>query len=743
MKFGLKKGIAAILTAATLMSGMLPTYAQEEQKIDVLLEDISAKPEALPILSGEAKIKISISGLNSDANIAKLALDFSGNMDYKAVQWLIEKESDVISSLQVIPDGDKLYLSMVFNKRVIKASADKPTGICILTFRGDPGESVFLSLIDDIDESYIEENYPATENPIAVQSDDEIEAIAIENGAKAQNAKVSLVMNKVTDFDLKSENRNINISIIGEDEDFPIVFSTPIEGNSNAIIPTLVVDTVLAAEQKYTVRIEGPGYIPYEKTGVSFEKALKVENDEFIPGELVEDGVIDIKDKREFEEILASGVYDITTERADFNRDGAIDSKDAKVYAHINDEDPYFEHKFLNEIKIGGADEVYISEQDVMQSVSFATDKDIMYLMGSIKFPENMVLEKIETKDFIEVFEDLRVTEDGYTTVTFTGIYDYEGNYVPKGETINPFDLVFDVTTEMKVGSVTIEIIGASMVGEEAYEFEETVSKTITVLPKLAESVEIVGADEIDSPTHYTALVMPDYTTDKSVEWSVDDESIASIDETGILTPLKNGTVTITATAKDGSGVFATKTVSVIAYAKINALTANVGTWSEPFDTDIFEYTIYVKDDVSTITLTPTFSGGGVLRPNGSGIWVSNNAKSFNILGDTTVITLNRQNVTNMTNSEYKITVVKSENSVINVSADKTMVEVFAVGAENGNVVMLALYKENRFVGMEKAIYDGQRIVFEPKMDYDSAKVMVWEDFETFVPVTAAEDVEL
>lgn len=339
MKFGFKKGIAAILTAATLMSSMLPTYAQEEQKIDVLLEDISAKPEALPILSGEAKIKISISGLNSDANIAQLALDFSGNMNYKAVQWLIEKDSDVISSLQVIPDGDVLYLSAVFNERVIKGNGDTPTDICILTFRGEPGDSVFLALIDDVKESYIEENYPEKENPIALGSDDEIAATAIENGAKALNAKVSLVMNKVADFNLKSNKRNIVMSIIGEDDRFPIMFSTPIEENTNAIVPTLVVDTILAAEQTYTVRIEGPGYIPFEKTGVSFKTALKVENDEFIPGELVEDGVIDIKDKREFEEILASGVYDITTERADFNRDGSIDSKDAKVYAHINDEE--------------------------------------------------------------------------------------------------------------------------------------------------------------------------------------------------------------------------------------------------------------------------------------------------------------------------------------------------------------------------------------------------------------------
>lgn len=334
------KKLVAMLASVTLLGSMTPSYAQEKQMIEVNIEDISAKPEALPILSGEAKVKVSVSGLQEDANIAQLALDFSGNMDYKAVQWLIEKDSDVISSLQVIPEGDVLYLSAVFNERVIKGNSSEPTDICILTFRGEPGDSVFLSLIDDIKESYIGEYLSAEkENLYKMVSDDEVAATAIENGAKAQNAKVELVMNKVTDFNLKSEKRNISITIVGEDEKFPIMFSTPVEGNSNAMIPTLVVDAVLAADQTYTVRIEGAGYIPYEKTGVSFEKTLKVENDEFIPGELLEDGIIDIKDKEKFEEILARGVYDEFAEFADFNRDGKVDEKDAKVYDNIGAED--------------------------------------------------------------------------------------------------------------------------------------------------------------------------------------------------------------------------------------------------------------------------------------------------------------------------------------------------------------------------------------------------------------------
>jgi len=43
----------------------------------------------------------------------------------------------------------------------------------------------------------------------------------------------------------------------------------------------------------------------------------------------------------------------------------------------------------------------------------------------------------------------------------------------------------------------------------------------------------------------------------------VDDTTLATIDENGVLTPLKNGTVTITCTSKDNTEVTATVTIEI------------------------------------------------------------------------------------------------------------------------------------------------------------------------------------
>lgn len=65
------------------------------------------------------------------------------------------------------------------------------------------------------------------------------------------------------------------------------------------------------------------------------------------------------------------------------------------------------------------------------------------------------------------------------------------------------------------------------------------------------------------TPKQLTATVLPTDANQKEVEWSVSDSEIAVITETGLLTGLKNGTVKVTATAKDGSGVKGDKTYTV------------------------------------------------------------------------------------------------------------------------------------------------------------------------------------
>lgn len=59
------------------------------------------------------------------------------------------------------------------------------------------------------------------------------------------------------------------------------------------------------------------------------------------------------------------------------------------------------------------------------------------------------------------------------------------------------------------------------------------------------------------------AVFTPAYITETDVTWSVDDTTLATIDANGVLTPIKNGTVTVTCTSKENPAVTASITIEI------------------------------------------------------------------------------------------------------------------------------------------------------------------------------------
>lgn len=68
---------------------------------------------------------------------------------------------------------------------------------------------------------------------------------------------------------------------------------------------------------------------------------------------------------------------------------------------------------------------------------------------------------------------------------------------------------------------------------------------------------------DIGETVALSASVTPTNATNKAVTWSSDDEDVASVSTSGVVTANGAGTCTITATAKDGSGVTGTASISV------------------------------------------------------------------------------------------------------------------------------------------------------------------------------------
>ncbi|MDE5745604.1 MAG: Ig-like domain-containing protein, partial [Paramuribaculum sp.] len=93
-----------------------------------------------------------------------------------------------------------------------------------------------------------------------------------------------------------------------------------------------------------------------------------------------------------------------------------------------------------------------------------------------------------------------------------------------------------------------------------------TVKATIVDIDGITLNIEEAEIKEGES-VQLTATVSPENATDKSVTWTSDDETIATVDATGKVTALKAGKTDITATTANG----------IYASCRITVKSANTG----------------------------------------------------------------------------------------------------------------------------------------------------------------------
>ena len=133
-----------------------------------------------------------------------------------------------------------------------------------------------------------------------------------------------------------------------------------------------------------------------------------------------------------------------------------------------------------------------------------------------------------------------------------------------KTATVDPYGLVYGL---MK-GEVTITASAVDGSGVQA-SFQLNIAN-------LAKSVSISGETAVPAKgkVALNAAVLPATTDNKTVDWSVSDSSIASVNKSGVVTAndvMQKQQLIVTATTKDGSGVYGTYQLTV------NPLVSSVG----------------------------------------------------------------------------------------------------------------------------------------------------------------------
>lgn len=71
----------------------------------------------------------------------------------------------------------------------------------------------------------------------------------------------------------------------------------------------------------------------------------------------------------------------------------------------------------------------------------------------------------------------------------------------------------------------------------------------------------------------------------------------------------------------------------------------------------------------------------------------------------------------------------------VSQTADGTVYKVSAANLPTSSVVIVALYKDGRFVGYESAVYNGEALDISTQTPHDAAAVMAWTAFDKLIPL--------
>ena len=344
------KNFFAIILIVLMIFAALPATASQDGLYIEFIDITGGYEKGVQALSGEAKILVRARGLEGDATIVQTAISFDGDLKYKGIQYLIG-ENNYPECIQYYPDAayanftGKIIPAIITNSEYTLKLDKEGTDLFILTFSGSPEEIIDVRL--NISDSYCilgeDEHYP-TESSL-------LSASASVSEIEKKTATVRLTMDKVTTFAQMSgseySNSNITLSITDEKDEYTLttVLNNILKEDGghrdgSKIVPSFEIVFDVIPGKTYAVKLSGPGYVSYEKSGVTFDAPLELTNSDFIPGDINGDKIVGADDK----EICVQAVSDESVSQkylwaTDINRDGVVNDDDLLVFEGISADD--------------------------------------------------------------------------------------------------------------------------------------------------------------------------------------------------------------------------------------------------------------------------------------------------------------------------------------------------------------------------------------------------------------------
>ena len=256
---------------------------------------------------------------------------------------------------------------------------------------------------------------------------------------------------------------------------------------------------------------------------------------------------------------------------------------------------------------------------------------------------------------------------------------------------INPKGITHDITKPFgSAGTWTVKVYSLD---------DENIHYAISITVN-AIQVETITLNETsyslvkDDTLQLTTTINPGNATNDTIEWSTNNDAVATVSDTGLVTAVAVGKATITASAMDGSNVFATCSITVTAApttindtldrAKTGISGTEYNSWSNKTCTSTAVYagqsaggndSIQLRSNNSNSGIVTTASGGKISKVTVA--WNSNTAtdRVLNIYGKSTAYSAATDLYGNNSGTLLG-TIVKGTSTEFTVTGDYTFVGV-------------------------------------------------------------------
>ncbi len=210
------------------------------------------------------------------------------------------------------------------------------------------------------------------------------------------------------------------------------------------------------------------------------------------------------------------------------------------------------------------------------------------------------------------------------------------------------------------VGTATVSFIA----GNTKASCTVTVLQPVTRLSFTKSSISLDGGDTVQLDVN----ISPEDAANKDIVFSSSDESVATVDQAGLVTALKKGTATITVAAQDGSGCKATCRITVLTNATVCKTVEELQS-KHNYDPNSSELWVYTQLGAKKLSIT--FSEETSVEEGSDYIYIYDNngnelgkytgtelaGKTIEVTGDTVKIKLTSDEVM----CEYGFAVTKIE----------------------------------------------------------------------------------